>query len=400
MKVDIAQRPDPHGLDRLTALLVESLKRRFDAGLGIEGTVALDISDGDTWTLRFANGDVALSSGSVSRPDTTVITDAATMISLLDGTRSGIEAFLAGDLRVRGSLALSLKLSGSLVGTDGPARFPKARAVDAGDLETFYLEAGAGEPVVLLHGLGATNASMLPTLWEFGGDYRVIAPDLPGFGASAKPVRSYDAPFFAQWLRDFLDTLDIDRCHLVGNSLGGRVALELGMRMPERVDRLVLLAPSPAFLRKREFVRLVGLLRPELALLPVPIGHDRVGKIIRSMFATPDRLPDPWYDAAVDEFLSVFSSPRGRIAFFSAARQIYLEQPHGETGFWDRLPSMTRPALFIWGDRDWLVPAAFERHVVAAIPRARSLVFEDCGHVPQYEHPDRTHELIRDFLGN
>jgi pimeloyl-ACP methyl ester carboxylesterase len=101
---------------------------------------------------------------------------------------------------------------------------------------------------------------------------------------------------------------------------------------------------------------------------------------------------------AADEFLRVFSTPRGRFAFFSAARQIYLEEPHGEEGFWDRLPSMTRPTLFVWGDRDWLVPSAFERHVVAAIPTARSVVFEDCGHVPQYEHPDRTNELIREFL--
>ena len=399
MTVEIAQPPGPQSVGNLTDVLVESLKRSFDTDLGIEGKVTLDISDGDPWTLRFEDGDIALSSGKASRSDTTVITDSATMISLLNGSRSGIEAFLAGDLRVRGSLALSLKLSGSLVDADAPRRIPRARAIVAGGIDTFYLEAGTGDPIILLHGLAATNASMLTTLWDLATDYRVIAPDLPGCGASAKPVRPYHAAFFARWLTDFLDGLGIERCHLVGNSLGGRVALEVGMRMPERVNRLVLLAPSPAFLRRREFVRLVGLLRPELALLPVPVGHDRVRKIIRSMFAKPDRLPGPWYDAAADEFLRVFSSPRGRIAFFSAARQIYLEEPHGEEGFWDRLPSMKRPALFVWGDRDWLVPARFERHVVAAIPGARSVVFEDCGHVPQYEHPDRTHGLIREFLG-
>jgi pimeloyl-ACP methyl ester carboxylesterase/putative sterol carrier protein len=399
MTVEIAQPLGPQGVGNLTDVLVESLKRSFDTDLGIEGKVTLDVSDGDPWTLRFEDGDIALSSGKASRSDTTVITDSATMISLLNGSRSGIEAFLAGDLRVRGSLALSLKLSGSLVDADAPRRIPRARAIVAGGIDTFYLEAGTDDPIILLHGLAATNASMLTTLWDLATDYRVIAPDLPGCGASAKPVRPYHAAFFARWLTDFLDDLGIERCHLVGNSLGGRVALEVGMRMPERVNRLVLLAPSPAFLRRREFVRLVGLLRPELALLPVPVGHDRVRKIIRSMFAKPDRLPGPWYDAAADEFLRVFSSPRGRIAFFSAARQIYLEEPHGEEGFWDRLPSMKRPALFVWGDRDWLVPARFERHVVAAIPGARSVVFEDCGHVPQYEHPDRTHGLIREFLG-
>jgi pimeloyl-ACP methyl ester carboxylesterase len=120
---------------------------------------------------------------------------------------------------------------------------------------------------------------------------------------------------------------------------------------------------------------------------------------IKSMFARPSRLPDAWYEAAADEFLRVFKTARGRIAFFSAARQIYLEEPHGDDGFWDRLPSMTRPALFVWGERDRLVPAAFARHVVKALPKARSEVFEDCGHVPQYELPKRTNRLIREFLG-
>src|SRR5918999_1582176 len=343
MTVEIAQPLGPQGVGNLTDVLVESLKRSFDTDLGIEGKVTLDISDGDPWTLRFEDGDIALSSGKASRSDTTVITDSATMISLLNGSRSGIEAFLAGDLRVRGSLALSLKLSGSLVDANAPRRFPRARAIVAGGIDTFYLEAGTGDPIILLHGLAATNASMLTTLWDLATDYRVLAPDLPGCGASAKPVRPYHAAFFARWLTDFLDGLGIERCHLVGNSLGGRVALEVGMRMPERVNRLVILAPSPAFLRRREFVRLVGLLRPELALLPVPVGHDRVRKIIRSMFAKPDRLAEPWYDAAADEFLRVFSSPRGRIAFFSAARQIYLEEPFGDAGFWDRLRGLTSP---------------------------------------------------------
>jgi pimeloyl-ACP methyl ester carboxylesterase len=94
----------------------------------------------------------------------------------------------------------------------------------------------------------------------------------------------------------------------------------------------------------------------------------------------------------------VFSSPRGRIAFFSAARQIYLEEPYGEAGFWDRIKGLSRPALFVWGDRDRLVPAGFARHVERAVPDAHSILLQDCGHVPQFEHPERTHAAIREFL--
>jgi pimeloyl-ACP methyl ester carboxylesterase len=253
--------------------------------------------------------------------------------------------------------------------------------------------------VVLLHGLGATNASMLPPLWDLARDHRVLAPDLPGFGGSGKPIRSYDFPFFAEWLRDFLDAVGIQKAVLVGNSLGGRVALEAGLSLPDRVDRMVLLCPSPAFLRGRQAVPLVRLLRPELALVPMLLTHGAVVEIARSMFSKPDRLRAEWFDSFADEFLRVFASPRGRVAFFSAAREVYLEEPSGENGFWDRLPALKRPALFVWGDKDWLVPARFAHHIGEALPNCESVVLEDCGHVPQYELPVKTNQLIRDFLG-
>jgi pimeloyl-ACP methyl ester carboxylesterase len=251
----------------------------------------------------------------------------------------------------------------------------------------------------MLHGLGATNASLLPPLWDLARDHRVVAPDLPGFGESGKPIRSYHAQFFARWLAAFMNQLGIDHAHLVGNSMGGRVALEMGLEHADMVDRMVLLAPSPAFIRYREYVRLVRILRPELALIPIRLSHRQVVRGIKVMFSRPERLPGEWYDAAADEFLRIFRTARGRIAFFSAARQIYLEEPHGENGFWDRLPAMSRPALFVWGERDRLVPAKFARHVERALPNSDAVVVDDCGHVPQYELPKRTNRLIREFLG-
>jgi pimeloyl-ACP methyl ester carboxylesterase len=88
------------------------------------------------------------------------------------------------------------------------------------------------------------------------------------------------------------------------------------------------------------------------------------------------------------------------VAFYHAAREIYLEDPHGRRGFWDRLPSLSRPALFIFGDRDRLVPRAFLRHVRAALPSAEYEVFHECGHVPQFELPELTNARIRAFLAD
>jgi pimeloyl-ACP methyl ester carboxylesterase len=96
----------------------------------------------------------------------------------------------------------------------------------------------------------------------------------------------------------------------------------------------------------------------------------------------------------------VFRSPAHRVAFWSVARQIFIEEAHGRQGFWDRLPGLQPPALFLWGDRDRLVPSSFARHVADALPDAGSIVLEDCGHVPQFEHPVETMALTRAFLSS
>ena len=396
------QAPNPYNdaeaRRALDEALLERLRRGTPSTTSLTASVALDLGPEEGWTVAIDGRRMSLAAGLDPKADTTVIADPATILEVFTGTTSGVAAFLDGRLRVRGNLALSLRLGGLFGGQESHPRFERAREVHAAGLKTFFLEAGTGPPVVLLHGLGATNASMLPTLWDLSQDHRVIAPDLPGFGESSKPIRSYDAAFYARWLVAFLDELGIERASLIGNSMGGRVSIEGALLSPERVERLALFAPSPAFIKKRQFVDIVRVLRPELALLPVPIPHKQVVKSIKRLFAQPRRLADPWYDAAADEFLRIFSTPRGRIAFFSAARQIYLEEPHGDTGFWDRLKELRTPSLFIWGRRDRLVPAGFARHVEKALPNATSVVLDDCGHMPQYEFPDKTHELTRGFL--
>ena len=379
--------------------LLGAQARRARVPPELSAVVELDAGEGGRWTLRLGGERMEVAAEAPELPDARIETDPATVAGIVEGARSGVEAFLEGDLRVRGNLALALRMDAMLGPEKGDPRWPRFGSVRAAGTTTAYLEAGEGPPVLLLHGLGATNASMLPTMWDLARDHRVVAPDLPGFGESGKPVRSYHAAFFARWLRDLLARLRLDRVHVIGNSMGGRVAIEAGLRFPGRLDRLVLLAPAPAFISGREYVRIVRWLRPELAMIPIPLRHRMVVGSIRRLFSDPSRLPAAWYDAAADEFLRVFRTPRGRIAFFSAARQIYLEEPHGQRGFWDRLPALERPSLFVWGERDRLVPARFAPHVERALPAATSVVLPDCGHVPQYELPDRTNRMIREFLG-
>src|SRR5436309_223873 len=124
----------------------------------------------------------------------------------------------------------------------------KERSVRVGDSEIFVSESGAGAPLVLLHGggPGATGLSNYSRNIEpLAEHYRVIVPDLPGYGRSSKRVDGRDPfGFLAASVRGLLDALEIDRAHLVGNSYGGAAALRLALDSPERVDRLVLMGPG------------------------------------------------------------------------------------------------------------------------------------------------------------
>jgi pimeloyl-ACP methyl ester carboxylesterase len=392
---------------RLPSALEQRLRADIDGPLlaGRTGRVVLDAGPHEVGTITLDAGRLSSYGGAHRTPTTLICGSPDTLVAVVEGRQSGIGAFLEGKITVRGDLSLALALDGlfdsSIGGQERPQHWPRASLVRARKIPTAYLESGprtAKRAVVLLHGLGATNASMLPLQWDLGADCRVVAPDLPGFGASGRPRGSYDPAFFASWLTAFLDELGISSAVLVGNSMGGRISLEVGMQAPDRCDGLVLLAPSPAFRRMRQWIPLVRLVRPELAAVRLRPSHRMVVEALRGMMSDPDRLPTPWYDAAADEFLRVFRSPSGRICFFAAMRQIYLEQAYGERGFWDRLPALTVPSLFVWGDRDRLVPATFSRHVAGALPDAGSIVMEDCGHVPQFEHPAETAALVRGFV--
>lgn len=364
-------------------------------------TVVFDATDGGVWSVDIAGARGRVRRGSSPDPTLVVRSSADTLADVICGRASGVTAFLDGDLTVRGDLALSLQLDGMWAHEpDRPQHFARAEQTTAMGVRTSYLEVGPADapPVLLLHGLGATNASMLPVLADLATDHRVIAPDLPGFGASDAPSVPYNAPWFAAWVEAFQRVTDCRGAVLVGNSLGGRIALEAGLTHPASVRALVLLTPSPAFRRLRQWVPLVRVMTPELARLPLPMSHRLVVEGIRGMFSVPDRLPGPWYDSAADEAVRVLRSRTHRVAFFSAARQIYLEDAYGKNGFWPRLPGLLPPALFVWGDRDRLVPSSFARHVADSLPSAGQIVMEDCGHVPQFEHPEETMAMLRGFL--
>jgi pimeloyl-ACP methyl ester carboxylesterase len=380
----------------LTAL--ERLVDRFDPAVfdvgEREARVRLTGDDVGSWDAVLSGGGARLEPADESRrPDAQLTADAATWERLADDLAGGMDAFRSGRLSVRHDLHLGVGFLAATAGATDERALRFARVKTRGGAVS-TMQAGEGPPVVLVHGLGATKASFLPTVAALAPHHRVIAIDLPGFGDSDKPVgAAYDAPFFARSVVALLDALGLDQAALVGNSMGGRVALEVGLAHAERVSSLVLLAPSLAWLRDRPWAPLLRLVPPQLGLLQ-PAPRQIVEAITRRV--VPGGAHG-WSAAGVDEFLRSYLDPRGRAAFYAAARNIYLEEPHGQDGFWTRLPDLDVPSLFVWGRKDPLVPLAFARHVRAALPAAEHLEL-DCGHVPQLEAPQRTHEAVLRFL--
>ena len=275
------------------------------------------------------------------------------------------------------------------------------RLVSAGDHEVFVRSAPVpesdAEPALFVHGLEGSSRNWTDLIDLLRSRLACEAMDLPGFGDSVKPIAArYDPEFFARGVVALLDALDLERADLVGNSMGGRVAIETGLRHPDRVRRMVLLAPSLAWLRDRPWAPYLRLVPPQLGLIQ-PAPRQIVEAIVRRV--VPGAEEEQWTAAGVDEFLRSYLSPRGRAAFYAAARNIYLEEPHGEHGFWTRLPGLTVPSLFVWGKNDPVVPIGFARHVREALPAAEHLELR-CGHVPQLERPHETHEAIRRFVAS
>ena len=300
--------------------------RYLGADSGFDSTCHVRLGDvGHTWEVRCTSHAARVRRGVTRRkPDVTITTDAATWLRLRAGELSGLEAFRQRLLSVRGNLDQA-------VGFEGLFRLPNGRPpllhiydVHVGRHRVSTLTMGKGPDVLLIHGLGGTRASLFETAADLSPRYRVHAIDLPGFGSSSKPATgAYNARWFAEIVLGLLDQLGISRAHIVGNSMGGRVAIEVGLQAPERVTALGLLCPGVAFVR-RGFHPIVRLMRPELGMLPHTLHRSLIASQFWAMFHDRDRIDPDVASLMVEEFRRIYASRGARYAFLSSARNIYL----------------------------------------------------------------------------
>ena len=325
--------------------------------------------------------------------------DAETWLQLRQGELSGIEAFSQRRLYARGQLDLALGFEGLFRLPNGRPPLLRIHDVPAGRLKLSTLTMGEGpEHVLLLHGLGGAKSSFYDTAAALSRRYRVHAIDLPGFGGSSKPpLARYDAPFFARTVLAAMDSMGIDRAHIVGNSMGGRVAIEMGARAPRARRRPGAAVPRRGVRAARVAPRRARAAPRARAAAPFARAQpDRVQ--FWSMFADRDLVDPTVADIAVDEFERIYRTAGARLAFLTSARNVYLERPFGRGGFYPRLAHLAPPAMFVWSSHDKLIPPGFQRHVERWLPSAEQILLDGCGHVPQVERPDHTNGLLERFF--
>lgn len=387
--------------------------RRY--GLHIDGV--------GSWTVATGDGRCAVWWGQPGKVHAGLHTDAESWLAIVNGDLSGLDLFFRGVLQVTGDLNEALRLETMFAPPPGtPAelrrgrlvRYPlseraRGRVVGLGEaaidnVTVEALEAGPadGPVVIMLHGLGASKVSLLPLVAGLSATHRVIALDFPGFGKSSAPVGApYDAAWFAKVVRRAMDAARVDQAFLVGNSMGGRVSVEVALQAPERVRGIGLLCPAVAFDEYRLLRPFLQAARFDLALgvpgwkVPGPLPAWIVQNGLRAMFADHRRVPAQNLEAAKLDFLRSIDNRRRRMAFLSCSRRLGMESPGR---FWPRLKDLDVPSYWIFGDHDRLVSPAYAEVVRRHCPQAKVEVWGSCGHVPQFEHPQLTNDRLTEFF--
>ncbi len=272
------------------------------------------------------------------------------------------------------------------------------RNIDVGGLSVRYLTAGEGPPLVLLHALGESALDWRWVLPELAKTHRVYVPDLPGFGYSAKPSAEYSPAFFTRFVGDYLDALGLERTALVGNSLGGLIALRLALAEPARVVALGLIDSAGLGREVTYALRLPTL--PGYGEAAIAWGKTPLGAVQRAwfrvplLFARPENVPAEW----ITEQTQIAQLP-GFTEATVAALRAHVDLGGQREVLVDQLRHLPMPTLVVWGKRDRVFPYSQGKIAVSRLRQGFLELIPDCGHLPHIERPERFAAVLGEFLG-
>lgn len=246
-----------------------------------------------------------------------------------------------------------------------------------------YLESGNSEHyIVLIHGLGASAERWEYVIPEFSKQYKVIVPDLIGFGHSDKPSVDYTTEFFSDFLLDFLKKLGIKKSNIIGSSLGGQITAEFTSKNQDMVENLILVSPSG--IMKHSTPALDAYVMA--ALYPNLEG----AKNAFEMMAGSTR---EIHQKIIEDFVKRMKLPNAKMAFMSTLLGLKNAEVITKS-----LNKISVPTLIIWGEDDPVIPIKYADEFVSSIQDCRFFMMDNCGHTPYVDDPIRFSKFVLDFL--
>lgn len=269
------------------------------------------------------------------------------------------------------------------------------RRVELPGADVNYVEIGAGEPIVFVHGISGSWQNWLENLPHFARGHRAIALDLPGFGASPMPSWPIDVPAYGRLIHDFCEKLGVEGGTIVGNSLGGFIAAEAVTAAPGRFERLALISAAGIINTWNPEERAVATAFAWKTFSPYfarggreIVNRPRLRRAVFGPFVRyPNRLGAQLLWEQIDGGLT--NCPGFGEALHAAIGHDIRE----------RLGTIEIPTLILWGFNDRVIPVQAALSYHRRISHSRLEIFERTGHVPQLERPARFNALLDDFLG-
>lgn len=246
-----------------------------------------------------------------------------------------------------------------------------------------YLDGGSGEPLVMVHGIGADKDNWSQVMPFLRGTGRLIALDLPGFGESSKPADAdYSIGTQADRLGQFLDALQLPRAHFAGNSMGGAVVLEFARRHPERVESLWLLDPAGVGSAKES--EMFRAYREDGKFLLFSKTPDDFAHVMSLVMSKPPALP---YSVTHELAIAAAHNYDLHTRIF---RDLTAEVPHLEQD----VTGLATPTLIVWGQQDRVLDPSGAEILHQALPNSQVVLMPGIGHMPMLESP---HQSAADY---
>ncbi|MFO0677568.1 MAG: alpha/beta fold hydrolase [Polyangiaceae bacterium] len=270
---------------------------------------------------------------------------------------------------------------------------PKRRYLDVHGVEMFWAEEGEGRPLVLLHGLGDSHRTWEPVVRRLSKKYRVLMPDLPGHGLSARPNATYSLAWHARMLANWMEMLGLEEVDLVGHSFGGGVAQWL-------------LIDNSALVRRLALVSAGGLghdVAVALRLASIPGFIERFGQPLMGLGTRiAMRVLGCPFDEEETAALAWMNSKPGTAAAFARTVKDVINLRGQRRSIWDGAHLVPRlpPILLVWGERDPVIPIRHGASLSSRVDGVSFARFPECGHYPHRECPDAFASAIEVFLAD